>query len=83
MRVDHLSHPPSARDWQRWPVIPATRPPGFAILGRRVAAAGIIEVVLLFYKPNYTWPGLIIVLLGIPVYFLWRRKRSHPEKASG
>ncbi len=36
-------------------------------------AAGLIEVLLLLYKPNYTWPGLIIVLLGIPVYFLWRR----------
>jgi APA family basic amino acid/polyamine antiporter len=36
-------------------------------------AAGI-EVLLLLYKPNYTWPGLIIVLLGVPVYYLWRRK---------
>jgi APA family basic amino acid/polyamine antiporter len=25
---------------------------------------------LIVYKPNYTWPGLIIVLLGIPLYFL-------------
>jgi len=39
-----------------------------------IAAAGLIEILLLLYKPNYTWPGLIIVLLGIPVYFLWRRK---------
>ena len=30
-------------------------------------------VILLIYKPNYTWPGLIIVLLGIPVYFTWAR----------
>jgi APA family basic amino acid/polyamine antiporter len=29
-----------------------------------IAAAGLIEVLLLLYKPNYTWPGLIIVLLG-------------------
>ncbi|MBC8166873.1 MAG: amino acid permease, partial [Bryobacteraceae bacterium] len=36
--------------------------------------AGFIEVLLLLYKPNYTWPGLIIVLLGIPVYFLWRSR---------
>src|SRR5262249_16832345 len=27
---------------------------------------------LLFVKPLYTWPGLIIVLSGIPVYFFWR-----------
>jgi len=29
-----------------------------------------IDVVLLRYKPQYTWPGLIIVLLGIPVYYV-------------
>jgi APA family basic amino acid/polyamine antiporter len=39
-----------------------------------IAAAGLIEVLLLLYKPDYTWPGLIIVLLGIPVYYLWRTK---------
>ncbi|MBI5086029.1 MAG: amino acid permease [Acidobacteria bacterium] len=40
-----------------------------------IAAAGLIEALLLVYKPNYTWPGLILVLLGIPVYMLWRTKR--------
>jgi APA family basic amino acid/polyamine antiporter len=39
-----------------------------------MAAAGLIEILLLIYKPKYTWPGLIIVLLGVPVYFLWRKK---------
>jgi APA family basic amino acid/polyamine antiporter len=33
-----------------------------------------ISVVLLRYKPQYTWPGLLIVLLGIPVYLVWRRQ---------
>ncbi len=33
----------------------------------------IIEIILLIYKPSYTWPGLIIVLSGIPVYYLWKR----------
>jgi basic amino acid/polyamine antiporter, APA family len=28
---------------------------------------------LLVYKPEYTWPGLIIVLVGVPVYFGWRK----------
>jgi basic amino acid/polyamine antiporter, APA family len=32
-----------------------------------------IEVQLFRYKPRYTWPGLIIVLVGVPVYWLWRR----------
>jgi APA family basic amino acid/polyamine antiporter len=32
-----------------------------------------IELLLLLYKPSFTWPGLIIVLLGIPVYFWWTK----------
>jgi APA family basic amino acid/polyamine antiporter len=38
-----------------------------------IALAGLIEILLLIYKPNFTWPGLIIVLLGIPVYFVWKK----------
>ena len=30
--------------------------------------------VLLRYKPQYTWPGLILVLLGVPVYLVWSRQ---------
>lgn len=32
-----------------------------------------IMVILLIYKPNYTFPGLGIVILGIPVFYLWKR----------
>lgn len=39
-----------------------------------IVMALFIDVVLLRYKPQYTWPGLIIVLLGIPVYFLRETK---------
>jgi basic amino acid/polyamine antiporter, APA family len=35
-----------------------------------------IDIVLLRYKPQYTWPGLIVVLLGIPVYYAWSRRKS-------
>jgi basic amino acid/polyamine antiporter, APA family len=35
-----------------------------------------IMIVLAVYKPLYSWPGLIIVALGIPVYFIWKRKPS-------
>ncbi|MCG2613484.1 amino acid permease [Terrimonas sp. NA20] len=28
---------------------------------------------LIIYKPKFTWPGLIITLLGIPVYYLVKR----------
>jgi APA family basic amino acid/polyamine antiporter len=27
-------------------------------------------VLLIIYKPNYTWPGLIIALAGIPIYYI-------------
>jgi APA family basic amino acid/polyamine antiporter len=45
-----------------YPVLPAVY----------IVMALFIDVVLLRYKPQYTWPGLIIVLLGIPVYYIWR-----------
>jgi basic amino acid/polyamine antiporter, APA family len=32
-----------------------------------------VMVILLVKKPLYTWPGLLIVVIGIPVYFVWRR----------
>lgn len=41
-----------------------------------IAAALFICASLLVYKPKYTWPGLIIVLMGAPVYLLWRRMVS-------
>jgi len=33
----------------------------------------LIIIVLLIKKPDFTWPGLIILLSGVPVYYLWRR----------
>jgi APA family basic amino acid/polyamine antiporter len=41
-----------------------------------IAMAAWISVVLLRYKPQYTWPGLILVVLGIPVYLLWKRQET-------
>ena len=41
-----------------------------------IASATFIEVMLLMYKPNYTWPGLGLVLLGIPIYYLWKRGQN-------
>jgi APA family basic amino acid/polyamine antiporter len=52
-----------------YPVVPA-----LYIIG-----AAIILVVLFIYQTATTWPGLLIVLTGVPVYFLWRaqaRKRG-------
>lgn len=38
-----------------------------------IVAATVILLVLLFYRTATSWPGLVIVLTGIPVYFLWQR----------
>jgi APA family basic amino acid/polyamine antiporter len=49
-----------------YPVVPALY----------IVGASVIAVVLLFYKTQTTWPGLLIVLTGVPVYFLWRGRIS-------
>jgi basic amino acid/polyamine antiporter, APA family len=38
-----------------------------------IVAATVIMLVLILYKTQTTWPGLVIVLTGIPVYFLWKK----------
>jgi APA family basic amino acid/polyamine antiporter len=35
--------------------------------------AAFVEIQLLRYKPQYTWPGLLVVLVGIPIYFIWKK----------
>jgi APA family basic amino acid/polyamine antiporter len=47
-----------------------------------VMAAGICAA-LLRYKPQYTWPGLILVLLGVPVYVFWSRGARRAAAANG
>lgn len=39
-----------------------------------IVLAVFICIALLVYRPSYTWPGLIIVLTGVPVYYLFNRK---------
>jgi len=41
-----------------------------------IVAATVIMIVLILYKTQTTWPGLVIVLTGIPVYFVWRKVGS-------
>jgi basic amino acid/polyamine antiporter, APA family len=45
-----------------YPVVPALY----------ILAALVISAALIVYKTQTTWPGLAIVLTGIPVYFGWR-----------
>lgn len=37
-----------------------------------ILTSGIFLLALLWKKPMYTWPGLLIVLSGIPVYYIWK-----------
>lgn len=47
---------------------------GYPVLPAFFILAGLaILGTLLRFKPAFTWPGLLIVALGIPVYFLTRR----------
>jgi len=41
-----------------------------------IVGATVIMLVLIAYKTQTTWPGLLIVLTGVPVYFLWRKKAA-------
>ena len=60
-----------------YPVVPALY----------VVGAAVILVVLLVYQPATTWPGLLIVATGFPVYFIWRalarRRGIEPAEALG
>ena len=38
-----------------------------------IIGASVNLAVLFIYQTATTWPGLIIVLSGVPIYFLWRR----------
>lgn len=45
-----------------------------------ILTTSFIMIILLIYKPDYTFPGLVIVLLGIPVFYLWRKYSGNSVK---
>src|SRR5436305_1157315 len=49
-----------------YPIVPA-----LYIIG-----ASVILGVLFIYQTATTWPGLLIVLTGVPVYFFWRKSNA-------
>jgi APA family basic amino acid/polyamine antiporter len=59
-------------DWPRpyravgYPVLPAIY----------IGLCATIMVGLLIAKPIYSWPSFIIILVGIPLYWLWRRRKD-------
>lgn len=38
-------------------------------------------ILLIIYKPNFTWPGLIIVLIGIPIYYFSQRNVINEDQS--
>jgi APA family basic amino acid/polyamine antiporter len=56
------------------------RVPGYPILPALYMVLCLLLMVdLLIVRPEFTWPGLIIVLTGIPVYAVWRLTGKGPE----
>jgi APA family basic amino acid/polyamine antiporter len=72
--VLRFKKPDAPRPYKAWgyPVLPALY----------IVMASWICVVLLRYKPQYTWPGLVLVLLGIPVYLFWSRRPTTEAPAN-
>jgi len=66
--------PDAERPYRAWgyPVVPILY----------IVTALIIMLILILYQTQDTWPGLVIVLLGVPVYWAWsRRSRAMPEES--
>jgi APA family basic amino acid/polyamine antiporter len=52
-----------------YPILPAI----YIIMG--LSFCGL----LIIYKPQFTWPGLIIVLIGIPIYYISQRNVKNED----
>jgi APA family basic amino acid/polyamine antiporter len=47
-----------------------------AVPAAYVVLAALVMIDLLIVKPRYTWPGLLIVASGVPVFYWWRGKSA-------
>lgn len=67
--------PDAERPYRAWgyPLIPAIY----------ILLCTLVMIDLLIVKPVYTWPGLVLVLSGIPVYAFWRilAATKQPQRA--
>lgn len=63
-----IKHPEIDRPYKTWlyPVTPVL----YLLIGTAFC------VLLIIYKPQYTWPGFLLVLIGVPVYWLIRRSSA-------
>lgn len=61
-----ITRPDAARPYKAWgyPLVPAAY----------IVTATALMVDLLMVKPRFTWPGLLIVIAGIPVFILQERR---------
>ncbi|HVB35084.1 MAG TPA: amino acid permease [Patescibacteria group bacterium] len=51
------------------------RVPGYPVVpGLYIAGGSIVLVLLFIYRPATTWPGLVITMLGLPVYLVLRKE---------
>jgi basic amino acid/polyamine antiporter, APA family len=41
-----------------------------------IVSASVILLILFVYRPATTFPGVLIVLIGVPVYFFFRSRKS-------
>jgi APA family basic amino acid/polyamine antiporter len=46
-----------------------------------LAGATVVLVVLILYRPQTTWPGFVIIAIGIPVYFALRARSKTTSRA--
>ena len=63
-----ISQPQRERPYRAW-MYPFT-PILYLVLGT------LFCVLLIVYKPGYTWPGFLLILLGLPIYYFINRKKS-------
>jgi basic amino acid/polyamine antiporter, APA family len=66
--VLRLKRPEAERPYRAfgYPIVPALY----------ILVATTIALVLLFYQTETSWPGLAIVLAGVPMYWLWKRRNA-------
>jgi APA family basic amino acid/polyamine antiporter len=62
------TRPNVERPYRAWgyPVVPALY----------ILSAAVILAILFMYRPETTFPGFVIVLVGVPVYFAFRRSST-------
>lgn len=71
LRRTHPEHPRPYRAFG-YPVLPIA----YILMGAAFC------LLLIAYKPKFTWPGLLIVLVGIPVYYFVLRRKAASDQAS-